>query len=134
MSPAITALVAFALWQLLLTVALGVFRTTLVNSGRKAPNAFAPDGSDVGGLGQRLTRARDNCYENLPMFAALVIAAGLTNRLAVLDPLAYILLLARIGQSVTHIASTSPPAIFVRFGFYIVQISIMIYWAIRLLS
>ncbi|MGH7820357.1 MAG: MAPEG family protein [Candidatus Binatia bacterium] len=134
MSASAIALAGFAGWQLLLTFVLGGYRTALVNTGRKAANAFAPDGSDVGGFGRRLTRARDNCYENLPVFAALVLAASVSGRLDVTDPLAMWVLYARIGQSATHLASTSVPAVFVRFGFYLVQIGIMAYWAIRLLG
>ncbi len=58
MSPSITALVGFASWQVLLTLVLGVYRTSLVLSGRKAANAFGADGSDVFPFGRRLTRAR----------------------------------------------------------------------------
>lgn len=88
MSATATALVGFAAWQLVLTVGLAVYRTALVQVGRKPANNFAPDGSDVGAFGQRLTRARDNCYENLPVFAALACGAILAGRTPALDPLA----------------------------------------------
>ena len=77
MTPTATAIVGFAAWQLALTVMLAVYRTALVQTGKKQVNSFAPDGSDVGGFGRRLTRARDNCYGNLPMFAAIVVGASL---------------------------------------------------------
>ena len=134
MSPTATALAGFAAWQILLTVALASFRTALVLGGQKEANAFATDGSDVSSFGRRLTRARDNCYENLPMFAALALAASLEGRTAVTDPLALWFLLARIGQSVTHIVSTSVLAVQVRFPFYLAQLVIMGWWAIRLLG
>ena len=134
MSTTATALIGFAAWQLVLTIVLAAYRTTLVQTGRKAANDFSPDGSDVSEFGQRLTRARDNCYENLPVFAALVAGASLAGRTALLDPLAMILLYARIGQSATHLVSTSVPAIFVRFGFYLVQLGIMLWWARLLLG
>ncbi len=133
MSRSLVALVGFAAWQLLLTFGLGFFRTSLVLSGRRAANSFSPDGSDVTGIGQRYTRARDNCYENLPMFGAIIAGAALAGRSAVTDPLAMIVLYARIAQSATHIASTSVPAVFARFGFYLVQLSIMAWWVIQLL-
>lgn len=134
MSTSVTALAGFAAWQVLLTFALGFYRTGMVLGGRKAANAFKTDGSDVPGFGQRLTRARDNCYENLPMFAALVVAASLAGRTAVTDPLALWVLAARLGQSVTHILSTSVPAVQVRFAFYLAQVGIMGWWAVRLLG
>lgn len=134
MSATATALAGFAAWQLLLTIVLEVFRTGLVLGGQKAANAFRVDGSDVPGFGQRITRARDNCYENLPMFAALALAASIAGRTSVTDPLALWFVLARIGQSVTHVISTSVPAVQARFAFYLAQIAIMGWWAIRLLS
>jgi uncharacterized MAPEG superfamily protein len=127
------AVAAFAAWQVLLTFVLGFYRTGLVLGGSKTANAFATDGSDTPGFGRRLTRARDNCYENLPMFTALVVAANLAGRASVTDPLAIWVLGARIGQSVTHLASTSIPAVQLRFGFYLAQIGIMGWWAFRLL-
>jgi uncharacterized MAPEG superfamily protein len=133
MTPTTIALVGFAAWQLALTVVLAVYRTMLVQTGQKQANSFAPDGSDVGGFGRRLTRARDNCYENLPVFAAIVLGASVAGRTAELDALAIIVLYARVGQSVTHIVSTSVPAIFVRFGFYLVQVGIFLKWALGLL-
>ena|SRR5688572_16848201 len=134
MSPTATALAGYAAWFVALTVALGFYRTYLVQIGKKQPNAFSPDGSDVDAFGRRLTRARDNCYETLPVFVALALAASMAGRIALTDGTAMWVLWARIGQSVTHLASTSVPAIFVRFGFFIVQIVIYAYWAIQLLT
>ena len=134
MSATATALAGFAGWFVLLTAVLATYRSALVLSGQRAANSFRPDGSDVAGAAQRLTRARDNVYENLPAFAALALAAQIAGRLDVTDPWAMIVLYARIGQSVTHIASVSVPAVFVRFGFYLVQLAIFAWWAIAFLS
>ena len=129
-----TALLAFAGWYLLLTFALGVFRSALVLSGQKAANSFSPSGNDVSPFGQRLNRARDNCYETLPLFGAIALAASLLGKLAVTDPLAMYVVYARIGQSATHIASTSIPAINVRFALFLVQLVIYAVWVVRLLG
>ena len=134
MTPTATALLGFAGWYVLLTFALGFFRSGLVLSGQKAANTFLPDGSDVGAFGRRLNRARDNCYETLPLFVALALAASIAGKLAVIDPLAMYLLYARIGQSLTHIVSTSIMAINVRFFFFIVQVVIYAIWVVRLLG
>lgn len=134
MAPTATALLGFAAWYLLLTFALGLFRSGLVFSGKKAANTFATDGSDVGTFGRRLNRARDNCFETLPLFVAIALAANLANRVAVLDPLAMYVLYARIGQSATHLASTSIMAINVRFFFFIVQVVIYAIWVVQLLG
>jgi uncharacterized MAPEG superfamily protein len=129
-----TALLGFAAWFVLLTFALGFFRSALVLSGKKAANTFATDGSDVGGFGQRLNRVRDNCYETLPVFATIALVASMTDRLAVTDPWAMYVLYARIGQSVTHLASTSIPAINVRFALFAAQLIIYAIWIVRLLG
>lgn len=134
MTPTATALAGFAAWYILLTFGLGLYRTVYVMSGRKAVNTFATDGSDVSAFGRRLNRARDNCFETLPLFVALALAASLAGRSAVTDPLAMTLLYARLGQTLTHLASTSPPAVFVRFGFFGAQMVIYAIWAIGLLS
>ena len=129
-----TALVGFAGWLALLSIVLGLYRVQLVLSGRKAANTFATDGRDLAGFGQRLTRARDNCFETLPLFAALALGASLAGRLDVIDPLAMWVLYARLAQSVTHIASTSVPAVLLRANLFFVQVLIYLWWTIRLLT
>ena len=134
MGTTVTALVGFAGWFALLSIALGVYRIGLVLAGQKVANAFATDGSDLPPHGRRLTRARDNCYETLPLFAALALGASIAGRLDVTDPLALWVLYARIGQSVVHIASTSVAAVQLRAGLFFVQVLIYAWWAIRLLG
>ena len=128
-----TALVGFAGWFALLSIALGLYRLRFVIGG-KAVNAFASDGQDLDPLGHRLTRARNNCYETLPLFAAIALGASIAGRLDVTDPLAMWVLYARVGQTLTHIVSTSVAAVQVRGAFFFAQILIYIWWAIRLLG
>ncbi|MEW6270898.1 MAG: MAPEG family protein [Thermodesulfobacteriota bacterium] len=134
MSPTAFALAGFAGWFVLLTLVLGGFRSSLVLGGKREANAFRADGTDVPGFGQRLTRARDNVFENLPAFAALALAAQIAGRLDVTDPAAPLVLYARLGQTVTHLISVSPTAVLVRFAFYLVQVAIFAWWALRLLQ
>ena len=129
-----TALIGFAAWFVLLSLAVGFYRVALVARGTKAVNTFAPTGADLPPLGQRLTRARDNCFETLPLFAALALGAQLTGRLDVTDPLAMWVLYLRLGQSVTHILSTSVPAVQLRAALFFGQMLIYAWWAIRLLG
>jgi uncharacterized MAPEG superfamily protein len=129
-----TALVGFAGWFALLSIALGIYRVRLVLAGNKPANTFATDGRDLDALGQRLTRARDNCFESLPIFVALALGASLAGRLDVTDPLAMWVLFARLAQSVTHIVSTSVPAVTLRAILFFVQVLIYLWWAIRLLG
>lgn len=128
-----TALVGFAGWFALLSLVLGLYRVRLVLSAGKAANTFATDGSDLDPLGRRLTRARDNCFETLPLFAALALGASLGGRLDVTDALAMWVLYARIAQSITHIVSTSVPGVMLRGTLFFVQILIYLWWVIRLL-
>lgn len=133
MTPTLTALVGFALWTLLLTAAIGITRAYVAQSTGKAPNSFLPDGSDVGGFSQRLARAHANCFENLPVVAAILLAAEVGGLAAISDPLAMWILAARIAQSVVHLGSTSVPAVFVRFGFFLVQVVLLVLIAVRAL-
>ena len=55
------------------------------------------------------------------------------GRLAVTDPLAMWVLYARIGQSLTHIVSTSIPAVQLRATLFFAQIVIYLWWAFHLL-
>lgn len=129
-----TALIGYAAWFALLSFVLGLYRVWVMQSAGKAANTFATDGRDLQPFGQRLTRARDNCFETLPLFAALALGAYMSGRVDVTDPLAMWVLYARIGQSLTHIISTSVPAVMLRATFFFIQILIYLWWAIRLLS
>jgi uncharacterized MAPEG superfamily protein len=88
----------------------------------------------VGAFGARLTRAHANCYESLPIFASLILVALVTGNAGVTDPLALWALAARVGQSTTHLLSTSNPAVQVRFAFFVVQFVIQALWAVQLLG
>jgi uncharacterized MAPEG superfamily protein len=129
-----TALIGFGGWFALLSIVVGFYRLRFVVGQQKPVNTFATDGKDLDPLGHRLTRARDNCFETLPVFVALALGASISGQLAVTDPLAMWILYARIGQSLTHIASTSVPAVQLRAAFYFIQILIYAWWAIHLLG
>lgn len=128
------ALIGFAGWYVLLSLALAVYRSSLVLGGSKRANSFANNGSDLPGIGERLTRARDNCFETLPLFAALALGAFIAGRLEVIDGLALWVLALRIGQSLVHIASTSVNAVLVRANLFFAQMLIYLWWTIRLLG
>ena len=134
MNPAYTALAGFAGWTLLLTLIMATNRMANLFGGAKIPiNKFSPTGEDLPGFGHRLTRAHMNCVENLPAFAALVAAAGLSDQLGVMESTAMYVLYARIGQSVTHIISTSPIMVWIRATFFFVQVLLMACYAYQLL-
>ena len=133
MSQSAIALTGFAAWTLFLVLLIGLYRSYFVFTGKRASNQFDPTGADVGDFSRRLCRAHANCYENLPIFGALIGIALITGQSASTDGLAMWFLLARISQSVVHLISTSNPAVMIRFGLYLVQWMIMATMAIRLL-
>jgi len=132
MNHTLASLLGFAAWYVVLSLALGTLRVALVLSGKKAANTFAVNGSDLAPLGQRMTRARDNCYETLPLFAALALVATMTGKTAVTDPLASWVLMARIVQSLTHLVSTTVPAVVIRATLFFVQTFIYAWWCVAL--
>lgn len=131
MSNSALALIGFVSWSLLLTIWIAGLRAATVMSGKKAANEFDPSGSDVSAFSGRLCRAHANCYENLPMFAAIVLLAIATGQTSITDPLALIFVAARIAQSTVHLISTSVPAVNLRFLFFVVQVVILIWWIVQ---
>ncbi len=134
MSPTLTALVAFAAWTALLVFGLASLRILHAQRTKKELNSFAPDGSDLEGLGQRWTRAHLNCLEFLPVAGAVGLAAVVAGKAAVTDPLAMVLVYLRIGQSVVHLISTALPFIMIRATLFAGQLLIVLYWCYGLLT
>ncbi|MGO4891029.1 MAPEG family protein [Flavobacterium sp. W21_SRS_FM6] len=128
MNATIVALLGYIAWTLLLLVALAIYRTDLVMKRKKAPNAFKADGSDSPPFGQRLTRAQANCVESFAFIGGLLLFSLATNSTMVTNDFAYVLLLARFGQSISHLVSTSVLAVQIRFAFFLTQVAICLYW------
>lgn len=133
-SPSAIALTAFIGWTLLLLTLMEVIRTQLVLRGQVPANGFPPDNANLSPFMQRLARAHANCVENLPIFGGLLLIAIATGRTSVTDPLAYLLLGARVFQSLVHLVSIASPAVTIRFTAFAVQMAIGLYWAFRLLQ
>ena len=133
-SPTAQALTGFIAWTLALLLLMEVIRSWLVSSGQVKANAFAVDNAGLSPFMQRLARAHANCLEGLPIFGGLMLVALVTGRSAVTDPLAMVLLGARIVQSCIHLASLSPTAVTLRFSAFAVQMGIGVWWAWRLLT
>lgn len=132
MTPTAIALLGFAAWTLLMVGLLGVTRTGLVFAGKKKSNEFKATGEDLGSFGYRITRVHANCYENLPVAAAILLYAIATNQTAVTDPLAMVFLGLRLGQSIVHLLSTSRPMVMIRFALFLGQLGIQIFWVLAL--
>ena len=56
-----------------------------------------------------------------------------TGRAPVTDPLAFVLLEARVAQSSIHLTSVSSAAVTLRFSAFAVQVGIAVIWAAKLL-
>ena len=133
MSATAFALTGFISWALGLLIVMEVIRTYLVISGKVAANGFTPDNAALSPFMQRLARAHANCIEGLPIFGGLLGVAILISKTDVTDPLASILLAARIVQSIIHLVSTSQVAVSLRFTAFAVQMVIGAYWSWALL-
>lgn len=132
MSPTLLALLGFLSWTLLLLVLMEAIRSKLVLSGEVPANGFNPENSNLSPFMQRLARAHANCIEGLPIFGGFMLLAVVAGKSSVTDPLAYVLLGARVVQSTIHLASTSSLAVTARFTAFAVQMGIAVYWAVRL--
>lgn len=132
MSASLLALLGFVSWTLLLLVLMEVIRSKLVLTGEVAANGFDPENSNLSPFMQRLARAHANCIEGLPIFGGILVIAVLSNKTDVTDPLAYVLLGARIVQSSIHLASLTSAAVTARFTAFAVQVAIAVYWVVGL--
>ena len=132
MSSTLLALLGFLSWTLLLLVLMEAMRVKLVAAGEVRANGFNPENSILSPFMQRLARAHANCLEGLPLFGGIMLLAVMAGKSAVTDPLAYVLLAARIIQSTIHLASTSVLAVNARFAAFAVQVVISVYWVVRL--
>jgi uncharacterized MAPEG superfamily protein len=134
MSPTVLALTGFIAWALLLLVLMEAIRAGLVLTRTVPATGFDPANSRLSPFMQRLARAHANCLEGLPIFGGLMLVAAVTGRTAVTDPLALILLAARLAQSTIHLASVAPSAILARFAAFTVQMGIALIWTFQLLA
>ena len=134
MNPTVIALVGYSLWTLLLLGGILGLRSYLTLLGQRPANRFKPDGSDVSPFAERLSRAHANCYESFPFLGGLLLLALATDTQPLTDPLALVVLVSRLGQSTVHLLSTSVMAVLVRFAFFLVQVLISVYWALRFIT
>ena len=132
-SPTAVALTGFIAWTLLLLVLMEGIRSKLVLSKALPANGFTPNNANLSPFMQRLARAHANCLEGLPIFGGLMLVALATGRAPVTDPLAFVLLGARIVQSSIHLTSLSSTAVTLRFSAFAVQMGIAAFWSAKLL-
>lgn len=137
MTVPILALLFFALWTLLtLLGTVGIYRWSRILTGRARLSEFRADRPEGSDLYRRAMRAHANCIENLPVFGAIVLAAHVARLQSwTLDVLAVVFLIARILQTVTHVAfEETDAAVGVRFSFFLVQIVSMLCMGVWILT
>jgi uncharacterized MAPEG superfamily protein len=129
MNVPVFVLLAFAGWTLVtLFGSIGVYRWSRILTGRVSISEWRADTPQGSEWYQRAMRAHMNCVENLPIFAALVVALMATGlQSSSINAFSVTLLIARIGQTLVHIGA--PPTNFwaaLRFALFFVQIMCMI--------
>lgn len=134
MTPTLAALTGFIAWTLFLLIVMEAIRSRMVVTKEVPANGFRPDNSNLSPFMQRLARAHANCLEGLPIFGGLMLVAVISGKSSLTDPLAFVLLGARIVQSSIHLASLSPTAVTFRFTAFAVQMGIGVYWVFLLLA
>lgn len=128
MSIPVWVLLAFAGWTLLtLLVTVGVYRWSRILTRRADLTDFPADVPHGKAWYRRAMRAHANCVENLPVYAAIVVAMLATGvHSPLLDALAIVLMIARVLQTCVHVAFTETNwTIGIRFTFFLTQIVCM---------
>lgn len=126
------ALLGYAAWTLALVFLVVNYRGLLILTGQKRADEFPRRGYEAPPFVQRVQDAHANCIENLPVAAAVLLAALVTGQTAVTDPLACWLLYARIGQSVVHMIAVNHWMVLLRATFLFVQFGILAWWILQL--
>jgi uncharacterized MAPEG superfamily protein len=127
----VLAVLAFAMWTItILMLGVGIHRWSLILAGKAELKSFPGDEPHGPPLYRRVVRAHANCIENLPVFAAIVLAAQATGAHSLtLDVLSAAVVAARIVQTSAHLSSGSNEAIAVRFTFLCVQLAAFVWMA-----
>ena len=134
---AITALMAFVLWTIVLALSYATYRVPVMLAGRQRADHWERNSSDAVDdppVLQRSKAAHMNCVENLPLFAAVVLAGVASGQSAVVDALAAYVFYARLVQSIAHLIGTSFVLISVRATFFLIQIALIAYMALTLMG
>lgn len=134
-APAYQALVFYALWTLFLLLLVVGYRGLLVLTAQRAIDSFPADEEPIGPAWyRRLIRAHLNCVENLPVFVAVIAAAGLAGKLELANTLAPWIFYARVAQSLLHLGTVHPGVIWLRVSALMVQVLLLLALGLNLLG
>ncbi|NIO07412.1 MAG: MAPEG family protein [Deltaproteobacteria bacterium] len=123
-------LLGFAGWTVVhLLTTIGVYRWSRILTGRTEIRQFRADYVEGEDWYRRAVRAHANCIENLPVYGAVVVGVVVTGATGpLLDALAIVLMIARVCQTMVHVAFKETNAmVWIRFGFFSVQLACM-FW------
>ena len=124
----LTALLLFTAWTLVLMLVYVAPRVALVLAMKKPANSWGRDDkNDDPPFLVRAKHAHLNCLENLPVFAAIVLAAVALGKSPVVDQVAAFVLYARLAQSAVHLIGVSHWLVFIRANFLIIQAALFAY-------
>lgn len=122
-------LLGFAAWTLItLFTTVGVYRWSRILTKRAAIADFVVDEPHGEDWYRRAMRAHANCLENLPVYTAIAVVITATGiQSSVIDGLAITLLIARVLQTITHIAfKQTNTVVGFRFAFFLTQVICML--------
>ena len=122
------AVLLYVVWMQVLTLSYAFPRVPLIFLGKRRADAWertAPNTDPA--FMVRAKGAHLNCVENFALFAAVVVVAALMGKSAVVDQVACYLLMARVGQSISHLISTALPFVLLRATLFLAQL-LMIFW------
>jgi uncharacterized MAPEG superfamily protein len=136
MTASICALLGYTAWTIAVVLAVVFYRTGLVMVGKTAANSWTRGGQTWTdpAIITRMSHAHLNCVENLPLVAAIILAAHVMGQSAVTDGLACVLLGARIAQSAVHIIAVNHWMVFLRATLWTVQTAILVWWLVQLVQ
>jgi len=135
MTTPVWALLGFAAWTLFLLLAtVGVYRWSLILTGRVPIRNFRADQIEGSDWYRRAMRAHANCIENLAVFGAIVFALYVGNVSGdPVDKLAIAVLIARVAQSLVHVCLVQSNTVAsIRFAFFFAQI-VAFFWLIGII-
>jgi len=117
-----TALLLFTAWTLVLMLVYVGYRTALVMAMKKPADSWGRgQATDDPAFITRAQHAHLNALENLPVFAAIVVAGVALGKNAVVDQVAAYVLYARLAQSTVHLIGVNHWLVFIRANFLLIQ-------------
>jgi uncharacterized MAPEG superfamily protein len=133
MTVPVWVLLAFAVWTMLvLMMTVGIYRWSMIFTGRAGVTDFSADGDEGAPLYRRAMRAHLNCLESLPVYGAIVLAIVVSGAgSSTLDTLALVLIGARIAQTLVHVLFVQGSFIsYLRFGLFFTQLICMLWMTV----